>query len=634
LPDEVGRAVKTLTPKQQAAVLYAEGNSAILAGAGSGKTSVIVEKVATLIERLHVPPEKVLVVTFTEKAAAEVKERVASRTAAEGINVGTIHGFAAECLRRHDAPSDIRILNEFLADLEKARLVREKTVERIEAGDPETLDAVERFGFRKVPGLFLNLLSEPPHRRGGGAFPETLAFLKSAYAARKSALNAMDFDDLEEKLLTLLKAEPGAFAGKFSWIVVDEFQDTSPLQWEILETLQRLSGARLVVVGDPRQSIYRFRGADPSLFLKVQKAVLREGGRAFGLPENFRSAPEIVAFVNAVSEPLFAEDFPPMKAVRPPGGTVERLAIPGEGTLGEFREAEAAAVARRLASLRKEGHLWKTMAVLFKTRKAVPAYEGAFKAEGIPYRTSLGEPLLERPEVLALLFWMERRAGATERRTAFLDTGLSHSPLKDFKEEIPPDPLPTCLDTLFEKTGPLFPEDARANLAAFRALLNDLMGLGVGHLKALVRNLQALREEGARISCPQGVDAKTDAVTLMTVHGAKGLEWPIVVLGDLKAAPVRPPSLYLASEDGDLLLKDSDASASGLKDRLVKNEAYLEREAREREEDLEESKRLLYVGLTRARDRLVLPLPQPKEGDKQGKGRSVPSGRSSEWLIR
>ena len=626
--------MRTLTAKQQAAVLHVDGDAAILAGAGSGKTFVIVEKVAALVERLHVPPEKVLVVTFTEKAAAEVKERIDRRLApVHGGFVGTIHGFAADVLRSHGdaiglAP-DFRILNEFLTDLEKARALREKALERIEAEDPEILDAVGRFGFRKTLGFFLNLLSEPPHRRGGSAFPATLAALLEGYRSRKTALNALDFDDLEERLLVLLKTDPSSFAGRFSWVIVDEFQDTSPAQWEILSKLRQISGARLAIVGDPRQSIYRFRGADPSLFLKVKASLEKTGGRAFDLPENFRSAPEIVAFVNAVAEPLFKERFPPMTSVRTdPPGRVERLDLE-DGKLGDLRMAEAEAVARRLAGLRQEGHLWKSMAVLFKTRKAVPAYEAAFKAYEIPYRTSLGEPLLERPEVLALLFWMERKAGASEREIPFLDTGLRHSPLRDFPEDIAPDPLPACLDALFEKTEALFPERARANLKAFRSLLNDLLSLGVGHLKALTRNLQALREEGARITCPQEIDEKTDAVTMMTVHGAKGLEWPIVVLGDLKAAPVRPPSLYLVSDDGELLLKEGDASASGLRTKLVKNEAYLEKEAREREEALEESKRLLYVALTRARDRLILPIPTSK--DRDGKGRTAP-GRWSDWL--
>jgi ATP-dependent helicase/nuclease subunit A len=627
--------MRSLTPSQQNAVLFQEADSAVLAGAGSGKTFVIVEKTAALIDRWHIPPEKILVVTFTEKAAEEVKERIVSRLKLRegGPVVSTIHGFAAEILRSDGAApslsSEFRILNDFLANLEKSRAVREKAIERIASEDPEILEAVGRFGFRRSLGFFLDLISEPDHRRSGIPFPETLKALESHYRGRKSGLNALDFDDLEKQLLKLVRERPAAFAGRFSWIIVDEFQDTSPIQWEIISGLRKVGPSRLVIVGDPRQSIYRFRGADPSLFLKVAGEIVASGGRKLTLADNFRSCGEIVAFVNAVSEPLFPGDFPPMKASRmETAGAVERLSIPDEGTLGEFRTAEARAVAERLKALRAQGDLWKSMAVLFKTRKAVADYEKAFKEAGIPYRTSLGEALLERPEILTLLFRMQRKAEGPERENKFLDTALKHSALKDFREDFPADPLSAYLDRLFEAVTPLFPESVHLNLKAYRSLLNDLMSLGVGHLKALVESVRDLREDGARIQCPNAVDERQDAVTMMTVHGAKGLEWPIIVLGDLKAAPVRPPSLYIASEDGDLLLKDGDAAASGLKDKLVKSEAFQEREAREREEGLEESKRLLYVALTRAKDRLILPLPLPKAGKKEG----PKAPRWSDWL--
>jgi ATP-dependent helicase/nuclease subunit A len=632
--------MKTLTPAQQAAVLFHEGDSAILAGAGSGKTSVIVEKVAMLVERLHVPSEKILVVTFTEKAAAEVASRIAARLKlredAPQPFVSTIHGFASEILRgeglKEDPSASFRILNEFLANLEKARSVREKVLELVNGENAEVLDAVGRFGFHRSMGFFLDLLEEPPHRRSGAPFPMTISALSGHYKARKRNLGSLDFDDLEEDLLNLLRTRADAFRGRFSWVIVDEFQDTNPVQWDIISALQSAGPARLVIVGDPRQSIYRFRGADPSLFGKISEEIAKKKGRVFELSENFRSTPEVIAFVNAVSEPLFPKNFPPMKAVRADeAGVVERLRIPDEGTLEDLRKAEAGEVAKRLSDLRKEGQLWRSMAVLFKTRKAVSFYEKAFKAQGIPYRTSLGEPLLDRPEILSLLFWIERKVGTTETEKAFLETGLAHSALKNFSEEFPPDPLSEYLDRFFEATEPLFPEAVRPNLKAFRDLLNDLMGLGVGHLKALVQSLQALREDGARIPCPEAEESHQDAVVLMTVHGAKGLEWPVVVLGDLKAAPVRRPSLYVASEDGDLLLKEGDATASGLKNGLVKGDAFQEREKREREEELEESKRLLYVAMTRARDRLILPLPDVGKGDPRGKNRTA-RARWSDWL--
>lgn len=627
--------MRTLTPSQQSAVLFNEGDSAVLAGAGSGKTSVIVEKVAVLVERLHVPAQKILVVTFTEKAAAEVKERIRKRLKQndDAPTVSTIHAYAADTLRADGgslglAP-DFRILNDFLTTLEKGRSVREKTLSLVEEEDAETLDAVGRFGFRRTIKLFLDLLAEPAHRRGSHPFRGAFEAVRAHYGERKTALGALDFDDLEHRVLKLLKSSPQTFAHKFSWIIVDEFQDTSPLQWEILDTLRQASGARLVIVGDPRQSIYRFRGADPTLFLQVGRNLEKNGGKLLELAENFRSARELVAFVNAVGEPLFAEKFPPMKAMRTDEGKVERLWIE-DGPAAEFRAGEARAVTGRFKELRNEGHLWKTMALLFKTRKAVPAYEEALKAEGIPYRTSLGEPLLERPEILTLLFWMQKRAGASENETAFLNTALQHSALKDFSEDLELNPLSAYLDGLFEKIQPLFSEALQRNIKAFQNLTKDLMSLGVGHLKALVQNLKTLREEEARIPCPDAVDDKADAVSILTVHGAKGLEWPIVAVCDLKAAPARQNSLYLSNDDGELLLKEGDSSAAGLKTQLVKTEAFAEKENQEREEGLEESKRLLYVALTRARDRLILPLPVARADGKE-KGRR-PSSRWSDWL--
>lgn len=618
----------TLTPSQQSAVFFNEGDSTLLAGAGSGKTSVIVEKVAVLVERLHVPSDKILVVTFTEKAAAEVKERIEKRCGQSGMTLGTLHGFAADILRNQGESPDLRILNEFLTSLEKGRCVREKTLTLIEERDPETLRAVERFGFKRSLKFFIDLMSEPAHRRGQHPFQSAFAAIQSHYEARKSALGAVDFDDLETRLLAFIKSAPQVFESKFSWIIVDEFQDTSPIQWEILDCLRKAARCRIVLVGDPRQSIYRFRGADPSLFLKIGRELKQEGGKILELAENFRSSRGVVAFVNAVAEPLFTENFPPMKAMRKDEGFVERLWIE-DGPAAEFRAAEASAVTQRLLELRSEGHLWKTMALLFKTRKAVPAYEEALRARGIPYRTSLGEPLLERPEILSLLFWMQKRAGTSASEASFLSTALNHSLLKDFTEDLALDPLPAYLDGLFEKIIPLFPEKAQANLKSFQNLTRDLMSLGVGHLKALVQNMMILRDEEARIPCPDAVDSKADAVSILTVHGAKGLEWPIVALCDLKANPPRASSLYLAGEDGELLLKEDDGAAAGLKTSLIKTEAFTEKENREREEALEESKRLLYVALTRARDRLLLPLPIVKS---DGKSKTRSPSRWSDWL--
>jgi len=629
------------TPHQQSAVVYFEGDSAILAGAGSGKTTVLVEKVATLVEKLHVPLSRILVVTFTEKAAGEMKGRIAKRLGAgihdlDPLSIGTIHGTASDLLRRFGAPigvdPEFSIMNEFLSNLERLRTVRGKFLELIEARHPEALEAVERLGLRESLRFFLKRLGRAPAEGLDGPYAGAFREIGSSYRSRKEKLKMLDFDDLETSLLALLerKEERNTLSQLFDWILVDEFQDTSPIQWKILSHLHRPPKNKLVIVGDPRQSIYRFRRADPSLFLKIAREIQDEGGRLFHLNENFRSAPEVVEFVNLVSAPLFEEHYPPLVATRQDlAGHVDRLSIPVDGLAREIRKSEAKGVADHLTELRRQGHLWKSMALLFRTRHAVSHYVAVLKDAEIPYRASMGESLLERPEVIATTFLLKKCASPPDREKSFIETALSHTPLAGFP---PPDAgaaISPWIETFFAGIISLFEPEVHRNLEAFKNLILDLVRLDISDLNSLIDNLASLREEGARIPCPSADDGLGDAVTLMTVHASKGLEFPIVVLCDLAAKPsfsARSRGTYVESSGGEIVLKEKDKDATGLKDRLVKGERFSDLEGREKEEEFEESKRLLYVALTRAKERLVLPLPLPLE-KKTRKGQT----RSADW---
>ena len=628
-----------LTSSQQTAVLYLDGDSSILAGAGSGKTLVLVEKVALLVEKLHVPLEKILVVTFTEKAAGEIKERIAKRLrmTADDLNplpVGTIHAMAANLLRRFGEPLGInpnfRIMDDFLAGLERLRASRERFLELIEERNLEALKAVELLGLHRGIRLFLDFLSRP-EKEAASPYPKVLSEISERYRSRKASLNLLDFNDLEMSLVKLLSNDEhrDRLQAGFDWIIVDEFQDVSPIQWKILSLLHHPPKSRLVIVGDPRQSIYRFRGADPSLFSQVDSRIEERGGRSFDLSENFRSTPAVIEFVNRVSKTLFSDQFSDLVPKRTEAiGFVDVLPIDAKG-LTEIRATEASVVASHLQSLRDKGIPWKSMALLFRTRRSVPAYEAAFRERNVPYVTSLGEPLLERPEVITLLFLMRKIIGVSETERVFLDAGLSYSVLASFTEEIALDPLTSFIETLFEKTTPLFPEVVHRNLKAFKNLLSDLITLGIHDLKGLLENVEALREEEARIPSPPDPGQTTDVVSFMTVHASKGLEFPVVVLCDLTARiNQKGRGLYVESERGELILKDKDSDAAGLKDRLVKGEQYTDIESRNAAEEIEESKRLLYVAMTRAQDRLVLPLP-PKPEEKKPRSASL---SWSEWV--
>lgn len=634
----LGATAPTLTPHQQAAVVYLEGDSAILAGAGSGKTTVLVEKAATLIEKLHVPPSRILIVTFTEKAAGEVKGRLAKRLKLnqkdlDPLPIGTIHGAAASLLRRFGSPlgldPEFKIMNEFLSGLERLRAARGTFLELIEARHPEALEAVGHLGLKGGLRFFSRVLGKDSRTPYAAVLDRILA----SYRTRKVALGMLDFDDLETSLLSLMDRDPETLSSLFDWIVVDEFQDTSPIQWKILSRLHRPGNNRLVIVGDPRQSIYRFRRADPSLFHSVSQDILKRGGRLFPLNENFRSAPEVIEFVNLVSDPLFEEDFPPLVATRKDlAGEIDRLTIAQEGYARDIRTAEARAVAEHLSRLREQGVLWKSMTLLFRTRHAVSYYEAVLKELKIPYRTSVGESLLERPEVIAATALLKKLASPSEAEGRLIETLLSHSPLAGFTSDLSLIPLPSFIEDLFEKIVPLFPQAIHRNLYAFKSLILDLIRLDITGLEALLENLTALREEKARIPCPSAEEENVDTVSLMTVHAAKGLEFPIVVLCDLAAkgtssAKTRGP--YVESAGGDVVLKEKARDATGLKDHLVKGDGYADLERREKEADHEESKRLLYVALTRAKERIVLPLPSQS---LEKKPRKRQSESWSDWL--
>ncbi len=614
--------MRELTQAQREAVAYQGGDQVILAAAGSGKTLVLVEKAAHLIEKERIPFEKILVVTFTDKAGNEIRERIARRLQGGGQSfVGTIHAFAAQMLRKHGAAlqlqTDFRILEDFISNLEKIRIVREGLLSFLEARDPEALEAVDRYGLRRSLRLFIDFLSRDVSERL--PFPSLSAKLRDLYTQRKREGNFLDFDDLEHFLLKLLSLEKyrKLLQNQFRWLIVDEFQDINPTQWKIISMLYDGGANRLIIVGDPRQSIYRFRGADPSLFKQVSDEILERGGRLFSLNENFRSSGEVIRFVNRSSRVLFADRYPPMVPTRRDlEGKVDLLTLPRSTNANDRRKAEAKAVAEEIARLHQHGgYAWKSIALLFRTRKATPFFESELRAKGIPYETRLGESLLERPEVLSLIFAMRKSIATAESEIRLIDTALGLSPLSTFQGTISPEPLDSYIAALFESTLFLFSAETQNNLIAFRKLLENLIGLGVKDLKGLLKLLSILREEEAKIPCPQA-ENPADAVRLMTVHASKGLEFPIVLLCDIDAR-TSSRTLYREDDDGTVVLQDRDGEATGLKDRWVKSEKFKTIEQQEKEEATDESKRLLYVALTRTIEQLILPLsPHREEGKK------------------
>jgi len=639
--------VPSLTPAQQEAVDYFDGDSAIIAAAGSGKTFVLVEKIAVLVEKNKIPLEKILCITFTEKAAYELKQRISSRlklppTAIEKASIGTIHAFAVTQLRRYGRELglnvEFKVMDDFLTGIERIRVIRESLLMLAESGDATALEAIEHYGFKLTIRLFVDLISQNKTLSENSSYSSLIKKLWETFDQKKKENNLLDFNDLERLLTKLLHQPsfPEMYQSRFDWIFVDEFQDINPIQWKIISGMHQPKKNRLVIVGDPRQSIYRFRGSDPSLFEKTRPWIEKNGGRVFYLNENFRSTAAVIHFINRANEELFSASYPPLVAVKTDKeGSIEPITLVSPAPMDELRRQEAVKVTEKILILHREGYPWKNITLLFRTRKAIPYYESEFHKNNIPYETSLGEPLLDQPEILSMFYLLKKIINPDGPDKKLIDTALSFSPLS--LQETPPfqEPLSDFLKSIFDRALSCFSDKAaKRNLNAFKDLLEQLSaligkGTGGSHLKTLVETIQALREEEARIACPSPQEDTTEAVRLMTIHGSKGLEFPVVVLCDLQARVSSPPKLYLQDDNGKMILRESDKEAQGLKDQFLKNKNFEDLEKKEKDQDLEESKRLLYVALTRAAERLILPL-APLEPSKTQKKKGQPTW--SEWL--
>lgn len=507
---------------------------------------------------------------------------------------------------------------------------------------------------------------------------------RALYARRKERERVFDFNDLEEKTRALLHDHDAVrkrYLDEFAAVLVDEFQDTNAAQREIVYALAAPSQPdRLFVVGDGKQSIYGFRGADVTVFETTQADVVAQwGGEArVALEESFRAHERLTSAFNYLFERIFYTDgpralyevmFEPLRAVRPSTDRepqLEIIELPREierdgeirkPVIQETREWEAHELAARLTELveqlfpvwDKAGRIyrparWGDAALLFRQSSIFPIYEDAFKAAGIPYLTLAGKGYYDRPEVRDLLHYLRAMENPTD------DLALAvvlHSPLfalssetlyrlrragKHFYEtlrDIPPDvpgeerarvefargaldqgwarvgraPILDVLYHVLETTGYLATISAlsdgdrrRGNVEKLLALARRTRAARVGDFNAYVRDLttQEMREGEAVLEAD-------NAVRLMTIHAAKGLEFPIVVL---------PDAAYITRGDNDLLLVEPDMGAAlqvtGADGKNVKPIAYclLQRELAQRGQA--EEKRLLYVALTRAQDYILV----------------------------
>ncbi len=686
-------AEKNLTSSQKRAIEATDKWIAVVASAGSGKTTVLIDRCLSVLEGDPGNLDRLLAITFTDKAAAEILSRLRRSLPPKSHHllatawIGTFHAFCARVLRANaplvDLDPSFEILDENAFRLTTQDAVKNGLVRLIDERDPHVLLLVEELEFRNTLPLLEELLSFRWHSRtslagtpaGGQGEQDVHRALAHCYRIIEKELlgemklrDAIDFQELEIKTLELLSSRPSvraAYQRKFRHILVDEYQDTSDVQSELVFLLANPKVNRLAIVGDPRQSIYRFRGANVHCFETALKKIEAAGGEVVTLQENFRSEPAIISVVNRTFGGLWdglGQKIPPMKSARADVKNVPAVAVlhfetgEDESSLS-LRQVEADGIAERIKEMVRSGKFkYSQIACLFQAMTNVSEYEAAFKRAGVPYRIFGGRGLLERQEVNDL---MHALAYAHDPDNDVALVGLLRSPLvglsdneltlmagsdgrrlrdslgkaKDtslleFLEGAPRHMRPSeILKRTIAMTGYEFVCNSldpsggmQANLERLIALAQSLEHEGPTQLGSFIWFVTELRQRSARLGDPPALGFGGDAVLCMTVHTSKGLEFPAVIIPDLirKQRNQTGPWRFSRQEGVGFKLKDPSRPFG----ERIDTERFKHLTAVDGAEEAEESKRLLYVAMTRARDLLVLPLHELEKTQ----------GRWHEWL--
>jgi DNA helicase-2/ATP-dependent DNA helicase PcrA len=605
----------TLNPAQREAVEHGEGPLLVLAGAGSGKTRVLTTRIARLIEGGHARADQVLAVTFTNKAAREMRDRIGRLLGREpaGMWVGTFHAIGARLLRANAALAG-------------------RTPEYTIYDEDDTLAVVKRLMDRHristkayTPRLVSSTVSEARNALVTPQEYESLAMTPLAKAvaplykewdAAFTAANAVSFDDLLWLPVMLLRQHQEVrerLQRRFVHLLVDEYQDTNRAQYELIRLLA--GGARNVcAVGDDDQAIYGWRGADVRNILDFERDF--PSARVVRLEENYRSVPQVLDLANVV---IRANEGRLGKTLRATRGGGEPVTLIGAA---DDRD-EADAILEEVAQRRGRGEIrLGDVAVLYRTNAQSRPFEEALRRHGMPYRLVGAVRFYDRREIKDLLAWLRlianpadveaftravaapRRgvgeatvelliAAAREARIPILEAAVNDTVLAGAR--------PATRESLARFVGVVRRMQALAADASVDRVLAELVS-AIGYIDALktepdgqdrIENVaemirgaaEAVIDEGGEVglrpldrflqqaTLVAGIDQlapDADAITLMTLHTAKGLEFPMVVIAGL--------------EDGLFPLSRSFDDP----------------------ERLEEERRLLYVGVTRAERTLIL----------------------------
>jgi len=605
-----------LNTQQQEAVFQTEGPVLVLAGAGSGKTRVLTHRTAYLIEEKGVNPYHIMAITFTNKAAAEMRERIDHLVGfgSESIWVSTFHSSCVRILRRYI--DRLGYDNRFtIYDADDQKTVMKEVCKRLQI---DTKQTKERALLNVISNAKNELISpeEFTLRAAGDYAKQKQAQVYREYQQTLKKNNALDFDDLIMKCVELFKADPevlDSYQERLRYIMVDEYQDTNTAQFELVRLLAS-KYRNLCVVGDDDQSIYKFRGANIHNILNFEQYF--PDAKVIKLEENYRSTQNILDAANAVIKNNVGRKSKALWTQQVAGDKID---------CRDFDTAydEAEYIAHSINSFVRKGVFsYGDSAVLYRTNAQSRLLEERFVRENIPYKIVGGVNFYARKEIKDLLSYLKtidnaqddlavkriinvpkRGIGATTiaKVQDYADeNGMSFYAALKQAEEIPTlskatatkiRPFVTFIQTLRSKLPYISLEQLMDEIIEDTGYVAELDAEGTDEARARIENIDELiskivayeeneehpmlsgfLEEVALIADIDSLDENSDYVVLMTLHSAKGLEFPNVYLAGMEDG-LFPSYMTITSDDPT---------------------------------EVEEERRLCYVGITRAREHLTL----------------------------
>lgn len=515
---DADRLLDGLNADQRAAVTTEAAPLCIIAGAGSGKTRVLTRRIAHRVASGTAEPHRVLALTFTRKAAGELKQRLAGLGLRDDVAAGTFHGIALAQLRSRWLERGER--EPQLLD-RKFSLVARNIPRRSGSRDVNPLDAIAEIEWAKARRIAPQDYADEAlqHGRRPPLPGHEMAAVYERYEQDKARKGYVDFDDLLHLCERALASDP-AFAATQRWrfrhLFVDEFQDVNPLQFALLRAWL---GDRtdLCVVGDPRQAIYAWNGADAGYLGGFARHF--PGGEVHELRDNYRSTPQILAVANAVIGDR--EVGAPLRPNRPAGEPPEILEYASDAE-------EARGIARAVRDAHGPGRPWSDQAVLARTNAQAALIADALGRARIPHKVRGGANLVNQPEVKEALRRLRNARVPFTTAVADLEAEVTGRFAGEEADEAPS----VAGDELAPPPETEGQEERRANLAALVQLARDYEGLDASASAAgFVQWLHA----AARAEDAAGAG---DAVDVATFHAAKGLEWPIVHVAGVESGLV------------------------------------------------------------------------------------------------